>query len=226
METSDEGTVLKLVLFNIFVSDIVGLNVSSTSLWVIASWVISLYTGEKECHQGLATLTGLRGGLMKFNKAKCKVLHLGWDNLKQEHRLGHWDWVDWEQSFSWGMLRSWLVDEKLNVTQKYTPAAQKARNPSVSLASSKEVSLAHQGKWFSPFALHLWDTSWNTVFSSGDPSTSKSWTCSSMCRGSPWRASPFIPLNKLRELRLFSLEKRGRPPGRLYSGFPVLKGGL
>lgn len=30
--------------------------------------------------------------LMKFNKNKCKVLHLGLNNLKQQHRVGT-DWM-------------------------------------------------------------------------------------------------------------------------------------
>ena len=31
--------------------------------------------------------------LMKFSQAKCKVLHMGWGNLKHKYRLGG-EWIE------------------------------------------------------------------------------------------------------------------------------------
>ncbi|KAJ7413829.1 rna-directed dna polymerase from mobile element jockey-like [Willisornis vidua] len=63
---------------------------------------------------------GVHVNLMKFNKVKCKILHLGQDNPKHRYKVGR-EWID----SSSGKKDLGILDETLYMTWQWALAAQK-----------------------------------------------------------------------------------------------------
>ncbi|GAB0207322.1 hypothetical protein GRJ2_003197800 [Grus japonensis] len=150
---------------------------------------------------------------MKFNKAKCKVLHVGWGNPKHDYRLGG-EWIE----------SSLEDDERLNMSQQCALAAQTSNcildciKRSVT-SMSREVILPLYSPLVRPhleYCVQLWGPQYRRDME--------------LLERVQRRAMKLIGglehlsyEDRLRELGLFSLEKR-RLRGDLIAAFQYLKG--